>query len=57
MKRDMKKQYMKPLMEVIRLQQTQVILAGSGYDDEINAPGFDWIEKGYQFGGWDLEEG
>jgi hypothetical protein len=57
MKRDMKKRYMKPSMDVIRLQQTQVILAGSGYNDEINAPGFDWIEKGYQFGGWDLEEG
>ena len=31
-------------MEVIKLQQTSVILAGSGYDDEINAPAYDWVE-------------
>ena len=33
----MKKQYNKPSMEVIKLQQAPVILAGS-YDGEINAP-------------------
>ena len=38
----MKKLYIKPMMEVIKLQQTQVILAGSGYDDEINAPSISW---------------
>ena len=37
----MKKEYMKPSMEVIKLQQTSVILAGSGYNDEINAPDLD----------------
>ena len=37
----MKKEYTTPLMEVIKLQQTSVILAGSGYDDEINAPDLD----------------
>lgn len=34
----MKKQYSKPSMEVIKLQPAPAILAGSGYDGEINAP-------------------
>ena len=25
------------------------------WDGEGNAPAFDWVEKGYQFGGWDVE--
>ena len=33
----MKKQYTTPSVEVIKLQQAPVILAGS-YDGEINAP-------------------
>ena len=33
----MKKEYTTPSMEVIKLQQAPVILAGS-YDGEINAP-------------------
>ena len=41
----MKKEYMRPQMEVVKLQQTSVILAGSNYDDEINAPAYDWVEK------------
>lgn len=56
MKRDMKKQYKMPQMEVIQLQQTSAILAGSDYNDEINAPGFDWVEKAYEFGGWDEDD-
>ena len=36
----MKKEYTTPSMEVITLQQATAILAGSGYDDEINAPEF-----------------
>jgi hypothetical protein len=27
------------------------------WDGEGNAPAFDWVEKGYQFGGWDVEWG
>ena len=42
----MKKQYMKPRMEAIQLQQAPAILAGSGnvknYGGELGAPGFDW---------------
>ena len=26
------------------------------YDDWMGAPAFDWVEKGNQFGGWDLED-
>ena len=36
----MKKQYNKPSMKVVKLKKAPAILAGSGYDDEINAPRF-----------------
>lgn len=41
----MKKQYSKPSMEVIKLQPAPAILAGSGYDGEINAPGLDFDDE------------
>lgn len=54
----MKKKYIKPVIEVYKLQCKTQILAGSNeYNDEINAPEFDWIEKAYEFGSWELEEG
>ena len=50
-------------MTVIELQHKCQLLAGSGdptrnvlwWDGEGDAPAFDWVEKGYQFGGWDVE--
>ena len=43
----MKKQYNKPSMEVIQLQQAPTILAGStyppGYGGELGAPEFDTV--------------
>ena len=54
----MKKEYIKPSMEVVKLNKTAPLLAGSATPGDIplGAPGFDWVEKGYEFGGWDLED-
>ena len=60
-----KKIYIKPEMQIVKIQQHQILCAspdGWGGSDpnnptDFNAPGFDWVEKGYQFGGWDFEEG
>lgn len=53
----MKKQYTKPAIEVYELQCKTQILAGSNeYNGEVGAPEFDWVEKAYDFGGWDLED-
>ena len=59
----MKKEYMKPQMEAIVIKTRSHILAGSpDAHDEVGdsdqfAPEFkeDWVEKAYQFGGWDVE--
>ena len=60
-----KRQYIKPEMQTVNIQQHQILCAspnGWGGSDpntptDFNAPAFDWVEKGYQFGGWDLEDG
>ena len=51
----MKKEYMVPQMEVVEIKVKPQLLAGSDYGGKFNAPGFEWAEKGYEFGGWDLE--
>ena len=58
-----KKIYEKPSMRVVELQHRTCLLQASGtppneipdYDGWMGAPEFDWVEKGYQFGGWDVE--
>jgi hypothetical protein len=58
-----KKIYEKPTMTVIELQHKCQLLAGSGdptrnvpwWDGEGNAPEFDWTDKAFLFGGWDIE--
>ena len=58
-----KRAYEKPSMTVVELQHRACLLQSSGtppeeihdYDDWMGAPEFDWVEKGYQFGGWDVE--
>jgi len=57
-----KKAYEKPEMKVMLMQYHTNILAGSPtppetneYGDWLGAPEFDWVEKGHQFGGWDVE--
>ena len=58
-----KRAYKKPSMRVVELQHRACLLQASGtppeeihdYDDWMGAPEFDWVEKGYQFGGWDVE--
>ena len=57
----MKKQYSKPTMNVVLLQNRAQLLAGSGYGGKLNAPEFtpdgeDWTDKFYEFGGWDTED-
>ena len=58
----MKKQYMKPQMEVVEIASSVQLLAGStpgyggGGSADPQAPEFDWVDKAYQFGGWDLED-
>ncbi|MBP3260390.1 MAG: hypothetical protein J6M01_04760 [Prevotella sp.] len=53
---------MKPSFRVVELQHKCQLLAGSNdpqgvpyWGGEGNAPAFDWVEKGNQFGGWDVE--
>ena len=52
----MKKIYEKPQMEVVKIGVSQ-FLCTSPNSGEFGAPGFDWVEKGSEFGGWDFEEG
>ena len=47
-------------MEVVKIQQTQMLCNShqpdaTDYNDWLGAPGFDWVDKAYEFGGWDLE--
>ena len=58
----MKKIYQKPEMKVVLMQYHTNILAGSptppnspDYDDWLDAPEFNWVDKADQFGGWDVE--
>lgn len=57
----MKKQYIKPSMEVVTIKINQQLLTlsdpeyGGGGNADPQAPGFDWVDKAYEFGGWDLE--
>jgi len=40
----MKKQYSKPKVKVVLLQNRIQLLAGSGYDGKLNAPAFELDE-------------
>ena len=40
----MKKQYIKPQMEVVKIQAMQ-ILAGSGFGGKLNAPTYEWDDE------------
>ena len=40
----MKKEYMKPQMEVVKIQAMQ-ILAGSGFGGKLNAPAYEWDDE------------
>ena len=40
----MKKQYIKPQMEVGKIQAMQ-ILAGSGFGGKLNAPAYEWDDE------------
>ena len=56
----MKKEYIKPQMEVVKIQAMQILAGSPDAHDEVGgdgqlAPEFDWVEKNYQFGGWDVE--
>ena len=59
-----KKKYIKPDMLVCDIKTSQILCAspdGWGSSDpnnphDFNAPEFDWVDKAYQFGGWDLED-
>lgn len=53
-----KKEYKKPLMEVVEIAVSQFLCASNS--GEFGAPLFepdsdDWVEKAYKFGGWDVE--
>lgn len=51
----MKKIYISPEMQVVKIQQQNQLLAGSvpGWNGEIHAP--TWGDKALEFGGWDVE--
>ena len=57
----MKKKYSMPEMSVVEITASVQLLAGSdpGYGGGGNydpqAPEYDWVDKAYQFGGWDVE--
>ena len=62
----MKKIYVTPQMEVVEIASSVQLLAGStpGYGGggnadpqapELDLDDYDWVDKGYQFGGWDIE--
>ena len=48
-------------MEVVTIKINQQLLTlsdpgyGGGGNADPQAPGFDWVDKAYEFGGWDLE--
>jgi hypothetical protein len=58
----MKKEYSMPEMSVVEITASVQLLAGStpgyggGSDADPQAPEFDWVEKAYQFGGWEIED-
>ena len=58
----MKKEYIKPQMEVVEIASSVQLLAGStpgyggGGNADPQAPEFDWVDKAYQFGGWEIDE-
>ena len=53
----MKKEYIKPQVEVVKLEIHHMLAASPpGWNNEVGAPEFDWIDKAYEFGGWDLED-
>ena len=56
----MKKEYVKPMIQVYEMRVQGQLLnysnAGLGAPEFNPEGGFDWVEKGYQFGGWELEE-
>ena len=65
-KSDMKKIYVTPQMEVVEIASSVQLLAGStpGYGGggnadpqapEFDLDDYDWVDKGYQFGDWDIE--
>jgi len=53
---------MKPQMEVVEIASSVQLLAGStpgyggGGNADPQAPEFDWVDKAYQFGGWEIDE-
>ena len=53
---------MKPQMEVVEIASSVQLLAGSvpgyggGGNADPQAPEFDWTDKFYDFGGWDIED-
>ena len=53
----MKKRYEKPQMEVVQIGESLFLCYSGG----LGAPEFfdhyerDWVEKAYQFGGWDIK--
>ena len=47
-------------MEVVKIQAMQMLAGSPDAHDEVGgdgqlAPEFDWVEKTYQFDGWDVE--
>ena len=58
----MKKEYSMPEMSVVEITASVQLLAGStpgyggGSDADPQAPEFDWVEKAYQFGEWEIED-
>jgi hypothetical protein len=54
----MKKEYVTPQFAVIEMKyQGMLAYSGAGLGaPEFNPEGdFDWVDKYYQFGGWDIE--
>jgi hypothetical protein len=57
----MKKIYEKPQMEVVQIGVSQFLCTSKNSGEfgapEFNPDDYDWVEKSYKFGGWELEEG
>lgn len=57
----MKKEYIKPQMEVVKIGVSQFLCMSTNSGEfgapEFNPDDFDWVDKAKHFGGWDLEEG
>ena len=56
----MKKIYEKPQMEVVEIGVSQFLCMSKNSGEfgapEFNPEGdFDWVDKAYHFGGWDIE--